>query len=358
MTETEQNLRSAMNNLILMIGLNERMKQSAEAFEALMAVSNYEKRIFEQPVAMAKFSDAKESLYAAFDAIKGSFGKITISEAYDAFKIALADMGFCKEAGFQTALTSSETAALFNAVFDRMTMLSGELPDDTDGYTLLIHLIWEIRHPKDTTEAPEEVCPYCEGVPSRIPKADFFGANCDDSDGFVWACECGAYAYMSKDGAVIGRMADTDLHHKRKNLKRLLFELCGQAGLTVYEGCKWIAWITGSPVNNLSDIESLMEEDCDAVLSAYEKIKLRIRALKPDFPHTHGELMRFLENGGRMMAQNAFGYKYGRMFVPIKIGKEGIRVRHNKKVQEIMLPKNLDYSFEGSQKWQKSAAVS
>ena len=51
--------------------------------------------------------------------------------------------------------------------------------------------------------------------------------------------------------------------------------------------------------------------------------------------------------GGRMMVLNAYGYKYGRIFVPIKVGSEVIRVRYNKVVQEVMLPKDLDYTFDG-----------
>ena len=49
-----------------------------------------------------------------------------------------------------------------------------------------------------------------------------------------------------------------------------------------------------------------------------------------------------------MMVQNAYGYKYGRVFVPIKVGREAVRVRYNKVVQEIMLPKDLDYTFDGA----------
>ena len=47
------------------------------------------------------------------------------------------------------------------------------------------------------------------------------------------------------------------------------------------------------------------------------------------------------------MVLNAYGYKYGRIFVPIKVGSEVIRVRYNKVVQEVMLPKDLDYTFDG-----------
>ena len=163
----------------------------------------------------------------------------------------------------------------------------------------------------------------------------------------MFACECGAYAYIGKNGKIIGTMADAELHSQRRSIRKLVFELCALAGLTVYEGCRWLSWATGTPMHSMQDIERMSEDDCRNVISAYDKIKERIRALNPEYPHTHGELMRFLEDGGRMMVLNAYGYKYGRIFVPIKVGSEVIRVRYNKVVQEVMLPKDLDYTFDG-----------
>lgn len=197
------------------------------------------------------------------------------------------------------------------------------------------------------TEVDPDVCPYCNGIPTRTPKADFFGKNCDDTDGYVFACECGAYAHIGKNGQIIGTMADAELHSKRRNIRRLVFELSALAGLTVYEGCRWLSWASGTPIHSMQDIERMSDDDCRNAISAYDRVKDRVRAMNPEYPHTHGELMRFLENGGRMMVQNAYGYKYGRVFVPIKVGGEAIRVRYNKVVQEVMLPKDLDYLFDG-----------
>lgn len=50
-----------------------------------------------------------------------------------------------------------------------------------------------------------------------------------------------------------------------------------------------------------------------------------------------------------MMAQNAFGYRYGRLLIPILTGSEAIRIRYQKGIQEVMLPKGLEYRFEGDQ---------
>lgn len=59
--------------------------------------------------------------------------------------------------------------------------------------------------------------------------------------------------------------------------------------------------------------------------------------------------MTFLDEGGRFSALNAYGYKNGRLFVPIKVGNEAVRVRFRKTVQDIMLPKELEYQFNGQQ---------
>mgnify|MGYP001668145924 CR=1 FL=1 len=347
MTENEHRLRVAMNNLILMIALNEQFRLGIEDFEALLSISDFEKRIFEQPTRMSKFTEAKDGLYASIDNLKNTFGKDIIAEAYDAFKAALSDDAFRADANITATLSMSEAAAMFNTVFQRMKDLAADLPDETDGYSVLIHLTREIKNPGYKPEDNHDVCPYCNGIPTRTPKADFFGKNCDDTDGYVFACECGAYAYIGKNGKIIGTMADAELHGQRKSIRKLVFELCALVGLTVYEGCRWLSWASGTPMHSMQDIERMSEDDYRNAISAYDKVKERVRALNPEYPHTHRELMRFLEDGGRMMVLNAYGYKYGRVFVPINVGSEAIRVRYNKVVQEIMLPKDLDYSFDG-----------
>ncbi len=236
---------------------------------------------------------------------------------------------------------------MFNMVFQHMKDLASDLPDETDGYTVLIHLLREMREPAFAQEENPEVCPYCNGIPTRTPKGEFFGKNCDDTDGYVLACECGAYAYIGKNGKILGTMADAELHSQRKNIRKIIFELCALAGLTVYESCRWLSWVSGTSMHNIQDIERLSGDACLNIVTAYDRAKVRIRAISPEYPHTHGELMRFLEEGGRMMVLNAYGYKYGRVFVPIKVGSEAVRIRYNKVVQEVMLPKDLDYSFDG-----------
>ena len=349
MTDTERDLRTAMNNLLCMITLSGRMNQTLKELEALFAVSDFEKRIFEQPQQMRGYAEAKAMLCDAVEQIKATYGKQIISEAYEAFKNALSEPAFCKETGIDIVLEKTEAAKLFNDVFNRMVDMENAFPDEADGYLIFVELVREVRSQTTRSDTAADICPYCDGLPSKTAKADFFGENHDDNEGYVWACECGAYAYMSREGNVIGTMADRELHYQRKIVKKILFDLCGTAGMTIYESCRWAAWITGKSLNIVQDVEYLSMEDCDAVRSLYDGVKERLKTKRFQYPHTHGELMKFLEDGGRMMAQNAFGYRYGRLLIPILTGSEAIRIRYQKGIQEVMLPKGLEYRFEGDQ---------
>ena len=349
MTDTERDLRTAMNNLLCMITLSGRMNQTVKELEALFAVSDFEKRIFEQPQQMRGYAEAKAMLYDAVEQIKATYGKQIISEAYEAFKNALSEPAFCEETGIDIALEKTEAAGLFNDVFNRMVDMESSFPDEADGYLIFVELVREVRSQTTRSDTAADICPYCNGLPSKTAKADFFGENHDDNEGYVWACECGAYAYMNREGNVIGTMADRELHYQRKIVKKILFDLCGAAGMTIYESCRWAAWITGKSLNTVQDVEYLSMEDCDAVRSLYNEVKKRLKTKRFQYPHTHGELMKFLEDGGRKMAQNAFGYRYGRLLIPILTGSEAIRIRYQKGIQEVMLPKGLEYRFEGDQ---------
>ena len=73
MTDTERDLRTAMNNLLCMITLSGRMNQTVKELEALFAVSDFEKRIFEQPQQMRGYAEAKAMLYGAVEQIKATY---------------------------------------------------------------------------------------------------------------------------------------------------------------------------------------------------------------------------------------------------------------------------------------------
>ena len=129
MTDTERDLRTAMNNLLCMITLSGRMNQTVKELEALFAVSDFEKRIFEQPQQMRGYAEAKAMLCDAVEQIKATYGKQIISEAYEAFKNALSEPAFCKETGIDIALEKTEAAKLFNDVFNRMVDMENAFPE-------------------------------------------------------------------------------------------------------------------------------------------------------------------------------------------------------------------------------------
>ena len=349
MLKEEQELRIATNNLILLLLTNTQIKQGLESFEALLSMSDFEKKIFDNPSAMSAFSKARDGLTESFEGFKSTYGSSVISATYEAFKSVLSVPEFCTEVGIKTDLTKSEAAALFNKVFKELSTNAESFPEEADGYAIFVEMLRQALNPVEVQELTVDVCPYCDGVPARISKAEFFGEQIDDVDGYVWACECGAYAHIDADGSVIGTIADKTLHSLRRNIKHILFELSRIAGITIFEGCKWISRLTGKQILKLQDIEFLNEDDCSAVTVAFDDFKARLKSVEVSYPKSHTELMTFLDEGGRFSAQNAYGYKSGRLFVPIKVGDEAVRVRFRKTVQDIMLPKELEYQFNGQQ---------
>ena len=144
-------------------------------------------------------------------------------------------------------------------------------------------------------------------------------------------------------------MADRGLHGNRKKVKHIVLELSRHVGTTVFEGCKWVSFVTDRRINTLQDVEWLNESECAAVFNAFDRVRERLKTVAPEYPKSHRELIAFFEDGGRFLAINAYGYKSGRLFVPIKVGDEAVRVRFRKGVQDIMLPRELDYQFNGQQ---------
>lgn len=349
MLKEEHELRKAANNLILVLTINEQLKQGLESFDALLSMSDFERRAFDNPSSMSAYTSAKEGLHTSFEQFKATYGSAVISATYEAFKKALSEKEFCIEAGIKTDLTKSEAATVFNNVFQELSEQSGTFPEEADGYAIFIEMIRQAMNPAEDTKQIADVCPYCGGVPTRISKAEFFGDMVDDVDGYVWACECGAYAQVAADGSVVGLLADRTLHASRKRIRHIILELSRLVGVTVFEGCKWVSFITDRKIVALQDIEWLNEAECKSITDAFEDVKMRLKAVNPEYPKSHKELIAFLEEGGRFSALNSYGFKSGRLFVPIKVGNEAVRVRFRKGVQDIMLPRELDYQFNGQQ---------
>lgn len=349
MLKEEHKLRKAANSLILVLTINEQMKQTLECFEALLSVSDYEQRFFDDPSSMSAYICAKEAIISSIEQFKKTYGSVAIAEAYDAFKGAISEDEFCTATGIKQRLTKTGAATLFHKVFQELAKQCGSFPEETDGYAVFVELLRQAMHPGEETKQADDVCPYCSGIPTRVAKAEFFGDMVDDAEGFVWGCECGAYAQLASDGTVIGQMADRALHGSRKRIRHVILELSSLVGVTIFEGCKWVSCLTGRNITTFQDVEWLTEIECEKVLCAFDSVRLRLKSVAPEYPKSHKELFVFLEDGGRFSAMNAYGYKSGRLFVPIKVGDDAVRVRFRKGVQDIMLPKDLHYQFEGQQ---------
>ena len=138
MLKEEVQLRTAANNLILLLLTNTQIKQGLESFEALLSMSDFEKRIFENPSAMSAYSEAKDGLFSSFDSFKSTYGSSVISAAYEAFKQALGVTDFCAEIGIKNNLTKAGAATLFNKVFKELSDHVESFPEEADGYAIFV----------------------------------------------------------------------------------------------------------------------------------------------------------------------------------------------------------------------------
>lgn len=108
-----------------------------------------------------------------------------------------------------------------------MSEQSKRLPEETDGYAIFIEMIRQMMNPTEDSKRITDVCPYCDGIPTRIAKLEFFGNMADDIDGYVWACECGAYAQIAADARIVGLIADSTLHSSRKKVRHIILSFQG-----------------------------------------------------------------------------------------------------------------------------------
>ena len=165
----------------------------------------------------------------------------------------------------------------------------------------------------------------------------------------MWACECGAYAFINDDGTVAGKLGDTMLHQKRNLVKGALCELCSLAGMTCYESYRWFSLITGYKISSVTDVEYLDVESCNLALKLYICVKHRIKEMNYVYPKDRNELFMFFADGGRLMVCNAFGFQYGALLIPTEIGLEGIRIYGRECKQSISFAAGLQYEFKDDQ---------
>lgn len=347
MSEAEKKLKYAVNNLFHVVRMNGFMKKASCEFDELLETSDYALKMFEDPSRMQTFVEAKDFFDAMLKKVKTSFGSDAISAAYNAFKEALENDEFLASLRLTEHLSTDVKSNIFRKVFD-MLLVDAEIWDsELDIYSYFIENTKEILMPTEelNTDA-DEICPYCGGVPAKILKADFFGPHTTEGEGYIWGCECGAYAVMDKYGKVKGKIGDSLLHQKRNLVKGAVCELCGLAGMTYFESCRWFSYITGKRLQTIADTEYLDAEACNTALRIFLYYKAMIQELKEAYPKSLSELYAFFVDGGRLVVCNAYGFPHGKLIIPVEVGTEGIKIFDRGSVQTMSLSAALQYDFK------------
>lgn len=347
MKDTEIKLRKAVYELFRVVRMNAHMKKAQAELLALLAGTDVALQMYEGVPESEKLADAKEYFENLIAKVKESYGSKAISGVYSQFKTMLDDPEFCREIGLKDAVDAGKKSELFKKVFDLMASRAETWKTDDDYFSFFIETLKEVIMPTgEINEEQEEICPYCEGSPRKISKGEFFGPHSGENDGYVWGCECGAYAVMNEDGKVVGKLGDAILHQKRNLVKGAMCELCSLAGITNFESYRWFSLITGMKISSITDAEYLTVDQCNIALRIfiYEKQKLKEKAFP--YPKDRNELLLFFADGGRLMVCNAFGFQYGRLIIPTEIGPGGIRIYGKEGCQSMSFSDEMKYEFK------------
>ena len=346
MSESEKKLKVMVNNLFRIIRMNDYMKKASMELDCLLNISDYSLRIFEAQTDMSRYVQAKEDFAQMSEEVQNTYGSDIVSCTYNAFKAALDDEAFMQQIGMTEKISAAEKSSLFKKLFDEIQPAAKKWDGDSDCYSYFIEMLKEILMPNEEIDREvEEICPYCDGMPSKVLKADFFGPNVSDGDGYVYGCECGAYAMMDDKGRVKGKLGDTMLHQKRGHLKGAVCELCNIAGMTFFESCRWFSLITGLKIQEINDIEYLDTETCNLALRLFLLEKKELQDLDVKYPTSRNELFLFFASGGRLLVCNAFGFQRGKLLVPSEVGVDGIRMYGHMGSQTVSFTEGLKYEF-------------
>lgn len=350
MGNTEVELRKALYGLFRIVRMNAFMKSAQREFYELLDSSDFALSIFENAPGADRLSEAKERFESMAAKIKDSYGSKAVAQAYSEFKSALENDDFLHTVGLSEALSPKEKSNLFSKAFNKVVPQAEVWDEEQDFYSYFIETVKEIIMPtKEMNLEADTVCPYCDGEPKIMRSRDFFGPHSGKTGGYVWGCECGAYADMDEKGNVIGKLGDTMLHQKRDLLKGSICELCTIAGLTVFESLRWFSLVTGMRIESVKDVEFLDFDACNTALKVFIYVKQALKETTFEYPKDLSELFLFFTEGGRLFVCNAYGFQYGKLLIPSEIGPEGIRVCGREGMQSISLSTSLKYEFNGNE---------
>ncbi len=350
MNEAEIKLKRAVYELFRVVRMNAHMKKAQSELTSLLDGSDLSLDMFEKRPGSEKLEDAKGYFENLLAKVKDSYGTRSIAAAYNRFKAVLEDGEYREYLGLAEELSNDEKSKLFKMAFDTVVPAAERWDFEHDFFSYFIETVKEIIMPTgDMNTEQEESCPYCDGTPKRMLKGEFFGPRSSEGEGYVWGCECGAYAVMSDDGKVQGRLGDTILHQKRNLLKGAICEICVLAGMTSFESYRWFSVITGRKINSVADVEYLDIDECNLALRVFLCVKHKIQNTKYNYPKDRGELFLFFTDGGRLVVCNAYGFSYGRLIIPSELGPEGIRIFGKEGKQSISFSDTLQYEFKDDQ---------
>ena len=350
MRETELDLRRSLESFLHVVRANSFMKKAQSEFEIMLSNSVYSVAMLEHSENSRKYSEAKDFFNMLLEKIKSSYGQSAVSDVYTSFKSALEDNGFSLELGVTDELSAEEKKEIFKKAFEKLVVKAESWDYKEDFFSYFLETVKEIIMPTEQlNNEVEEICPYCGGIPKRVPKSDFFGLNSSVDGGYVWGCECGAYAEMNEDGAILGKMGDAFLHQKRNMVKQAIFELCRLAGLTLFESLRWFSLVTGRKLECANDTEYLDAESCNIAVRVFLIKKEQLNKTEFSYPNDRNSLFMFFADGGRLMVCNAFGFRYGKILIPSEIGAEGICIYGKKGSFNIGLTDSLRYEFKNDE---------
>lgn len=350
MNQIEQSLRKAINELLHIVRMNDLMKKAQSELCGLLDGSQFAVDMLEHAQGSDKYTEAMELFNDLVGKVKNSYGSAAISNAYNCFKDAMDEKDFRNEIGVDGELSLQEKSNIFRKAFDKILIKAEVWDYEQDFYSFFIETLKEIFMPTNNLDtATEEICPYCNGVPRRIAKSEFFGPHSASGEGYVWGCECGAYADIDDSGNVVGKLADAFLHQKRSLVKGAICEMCMMAGLSIFESYRWFSLVTGIRIEKNSDVEYLDKESCNIALRVYIHKKQQIKNTKFTYPKDRSELFLFFVDGGRLSVCNAYGFQHGRLLIPSEIGPEGIRIFGKENSQSICFTDTLRYEFKDDQ---------
>ena len=183
MREAEVKLRKAVNELLRVVRMNAYMKKAQSELNELLDGSAMSLGIFEGKPGSEKLTEAKKYFEELLQKVKTSYGSSAISATYNRFKSALDDEEYSQSLGIEKELQTEEKSELFKKVFDIVVPAAEKWDFENDFFSYFIETAKEILMPTGEINTEQEtICPYCDGIPKRIPKTEFFGPRSADTE--------------------------------------------------------------------------------------------------------------------------------------------------------------------------------